>query len=102
MMALTKTQELLQMKGQIAQMTAINNDQAARIIKLEAELKAANSSKDTWYRSSCESDRKMSEVVDFVNNLPGIIPEVKEDGYTRTPLMVRLAVWMATQQKQSN
>jgi len=99
MMALTKTQELLQMKDQIAQMTAINDEQATRITKLEAELKAANSSKDTWYRSSCESDRKMSEVVDFVNNLPGIIPEVKEDGYTRTPLMVRLAVWMATQQK---
>lgn len=101
-MALTKTQELLQMKDQIAQLISIRDEQAERIVKLEAELKSANSSKDAWYKSSCESDRKMSEIVDFVNNLPGIIPEVKEDGYTRTPLMVRLAIWMATQQKQPN
>lgn len=101
-MALTKTQELLQMKDTIAQLTAANEEQAQRITRLEAEVKAANSSKDSWYKSSCDSDRKMSEIMDFVNHLPGIIPELKEDGYTRVPLMVRLAIWMATQQNQLN
>lgn len=96
-MALTKTQELLQMKDQIAQLTAVNDEQAARITKLEAELKSANSSKDSWYRSSCESDKKLAEIINFIDELPNIIPELKEDGYTRVPAIVRLAVWIATQ-----
>ena len=97
MMALTKTQELLQMKDQIAQLTAINDEQAARITKLEAELKSANSSKDTWYNCHNTSERKLAEIINFIDELPNIIPELKEDGYTRVPALVRLAVWIATQ-----
>lgn len=95
-MALTKTQELLQMKGQIAQMTAVNNEQAVRILKLEADLKSANSTKDMWYSTHTQSEKKFNELLEFVNHLPGIIPELKEDGYTKVPLITRLALWIAT------
>ncbi len=101
-MALTKTQELLQMKDQIAQLTAVNDEQAARITKLEADLKSANSSKDTWYNYHSASEKKVAEINTFIDEIPGIIPEVKEDGHTRVPAIIRLAVWIATQHKQSN
>lgn len=101
-MALTKTQELAQMKDNIAQLTAVNDEQAVRIIKLEAELKSANSSKDTWYACHTASEKKSLDIISFINELPGIIPEVKEDGYTLVPAIVRLAIWIATQQKQSD
>ena len=95
-MALSRTQELLQMKDQITQMRAVNNEQAAHILKLEADLKSANSTKDMWYSSHTQSEKKFNELVEFVNALPGVLPELKEDGYTRIPLVVRLSIWLAT------
>ena len=98
----TKVQEMLEMRDTIEQLKALNEDQAKRIEELTKEVAKQKSSSDTWYTSCNDARTRLNDINEFVNSLPGILPELKEDGYTRLPLIVRLGVWLATQQKQPN
>ena len=92
----TKAQEMLEMRDTIEQLKALNEDQTRRIEELTKEVTKQKSSSDTWYTSCNDARNKLNDIAEFVNALPGILPELKEDGYTRVPLVVRLSVWLAT------
>lgn len=92
----TKVQEMLEMRDTIEQLKALNEDQARRIEDLTKEAGQHKLSSDTWYKMQNATENKLNDIAEFVNALPGILPELKEDGYTRTPLIVRLGIWLAT------
>lgn len=92
---MTKTQELLQMKDEIARLKQINDDLQDRVVFLEKELSKEQSSHNSWYQAHNTCQAKLEEIETFINELPGVIPELKENGYTKIPMIIRLALWIA-------
>lgn len=92
----TKAQEMLEMRDTIEQLKALNEDQARRIEELTKEVAKQKASSESWFKMYNDVGNKLNDIAEFVNALPGVLPELKEDGYTRVPLVVRLSVWLAT------
>lgn len=92
---MTKTQELLQMKDEIARLKQDNDDLHDRVVFLEKELSKEKDANNTWYKANNTSQAKLEEIETFINELPGVISEFKEDGYTKIPMIIRLALWIA-------
>ena len=92
----TKVQEMLEMRDTIEQLKALNEDQAKRIEALTKEAVHQKASSANWYASYNGERSKLNDITEFVNALPGILPELKEDGYTHIPLIVRLGIWLTT------
>ena len=92
----TKAQEMLEMRDTIEQLKALNEDQTRRIEELTKEVAKQKASTDSWYALYNGERTRLDDIAEFVNALPGVLPELKEDGCTRIPLVVRLSVWLTT------
>ena len=92
---MTKNQELLQMKDEIARLKQISDDFKDRVVFLEKELSKEKDAHNTWYKAHNTCQAKLEEITTFIEELPGMTPELKENGYTRIPMIIRLALWIS-------
>jgi len=80
------------------QLKAAKNEIAFLANELAAVKKAkesAESNKDYYYKEKTSLQKELSDIHDLIDVLEGAIPKRKDGEYTDTPVMLRLASWLA-------
>lgn len=67
-----------------------------KIVKLEKELADTKSSKEAWYKKSCEYESEINALHDVLDVLPNSPNKRKENAWSDTPVLTRLCVWLAS------
>ena len=85
---------------QLADAKEVIAHQEKEIVRLTAEAKTANSSKDAWYKKMCDATAEVDQVhllLDAMQNPPARKGPANEyNQAVAFNLMTRLAAWLAT------
>ncbi len=56
---------------------------------------SATSNQNTWYKLYNDVNRELEQLHTLLDILPGSIPQLNDDGYTKRSVLLRLSAWLS-------